>query len=434
MATTLAKWHRLDNSAKIFPMMTNKKNKNMFVLDFTLYDEVDPVVLQKALTLTIDRFPSFRVKLMSGIFWYYFEHNNLPPLVYPMSDIAFRKINHTNCNGYCFRVCYFGKRISAEFFHAICDGSGAGEFMKSLLYTYFNLLEKNVNSHKKVLTINSPIDPKEFEDSFLTYYQKVKLKDLKLKSFKVKPAYKINGVLFENNNNGIINVYCDSKKLLGIAREHNCTVTELVASLLILSIYDTQIKDTNKTTDDIALFLPINLRKIFPSITLRNFTLFSRVFANTSSDMQLKKLITIVHDCLLRDTNKDTLSNKISATVRAEKFLPMRIMPLFLKKIIFAVSNRVMGKKKKTATFSNIGVFPMPEDMQGLIDKVSFGINANPASPMTLTGVTVFDTFCLTFVRCITETKIEKRFVEYLQEIGLDVTVRSNYWEVANAL
>ena len=33
-----------------------------------------------------------------------------------------------NRSNYCFRVMYYGRRITLETFHAISDGTGASEF------------------------------------------------------------------------------------------------------------------------------------------------------------------------------------------------------------------------------------------------------------------------------------------------------------------
>lgn len=429
MAKKLSTWLRLDNSAKLFPLIVNKNNKNMFSLNFTLKDKVNPDVLQQALTITLPRFPSIKVSMKKGLFWYYFEHNERLALIYPLSATPFTKITPNNCNGYQFRVSYFENTIVAEFFHAITDGTGAGEFMKSLLYTYFNILEKNINSNGLILTVNSPVDPAEIEDSFLRYYRKIRLRNVKLGELQGRRAYKLDGILTNNNCNCIISMFCDGKSLLNLARAKGCTITELVGAILILSIYETQIKDKITTTDDIVLFMPINLRKIFPSITLRNFTLFCRASANATTDMQLETIIQLLHAALSKDTDKEKLTNTISTTVKGEKLLVLRVLPLILKTLIFKCTN-LWGKNKKTMTFSNIGVFKLPEDMRPLIRNVSFGINANPFAPSTLTVATTFDTCSMTFARCITSTAIEKRFCEYLTSMGLSLKVISNFCEV----
>jgi predicted nucleic acid binding AN1-type Zn finger protein len=71
MKTT--QWFRLDNVAKVFPVLAKNKQKNYFRLVFELNEPVDPIKLQLALEKTIKRFPTFQVRLRKGLFWYYFE-------------------------------------------------------------------------------------------------------------------------------------------------------------------------------------------------------------------------------------------------------------------------------------------------------------------------------------------------------------------------
>ncbi len=434
MAQRLAKWHRLDNSAKIYPMMVNKQNQNLFRIAYEMQQPVDPTLLQQALELTLTRFPSFKVKLMKGIFWYYFDTNDTKPKIHAMDDVAYAKITHNNCNGYPFRVNWFRNMVAVDFFHAVTDGAGANEFVKSLIYTYLNLAGHNIYPDCKIKTVGSPIDPKELEDSFVANYRKVRLKDLQINSLKGKPAYRIQGILLEGNGKGILHMYCDVRKLLDICHDMHCTITELLGALLILSVYETQVKDNPAKVDDMQLFLPINLRKFFHSRTLRNFTLFSRVSADWNTDMQLETLIARIHDSLARDMDKQLLSDKIATTVRGEKFMLFRLMPLFLKKIVFNVGNVFFGKNKRTATFSNIGIVDLPEDMRAHVRHVHFTIGANPKSPFTMTAASTFGELCISFVRAFGSTDIERRFARYLTDLGIDVSVASNFWEVDHAL
>ncbi len=108
---------------------------------------------------------------MKGVFWYYFDHNYSKLTVYPLDPTSIKKITDKNCNGYCFRVSYFKNQIVCDFFHAICDATGAAEFVKSLVYTYLNLLGNEIFSDQKVLTVGSPVTPEELEDSFLKNYK-----------------------------------------------------------------------------------------------------------------------------------------------------------------------------------------------------------------------------------------------------------------------
>lgn len=435
MATkSLAGWSRLDNSAKIYPMLVSKKSQNIFRLTVTLKEKINSDILLDALNITIERFPVFKVRLMKGAFWYYFDSNTAKLKVYPLEPLSFKKINDKNCGGYCFRVNYFDCQIAIDFFHVICDATGASEFLKSLVYTYLNLCGKQVYSDQKILTVGSPVNQEEMEDSFLTNYKKVPLSKLKVKDLQGKKAYHINGILFENTGNGIIHMYCDVHQLLDVCHAKKCTMTEYLGALFMMSIYESQIKDKISDADYIQLFVPINLRKIFPSKTLRNFSLFSRIGANPYEDMDMQKLINIMHTNLKKDMDKDVLKDKISTTVWAEKFFLVRFIPLFIKKIFFGFSNRFFGKSKKTATLSNFGVLNIPESMKEHIEDVSFSISSNATTPLSLSIISCKDKVCITFTRRITDTTIERNFAKYLTNDGIDVCVKSNFWEVDHAL
>ena len=339
MSEKAAKWLRLDNSAKIFPMMADKQNQNLFNIFVRLSEDVDKMILQRALEITIKRFPSMNVMLKRGVFWFYFEQHGGKPKVYDADPIVMKKISSSNCGGFCFRISCYKNVIYADFFHAVTDGTGAAEFVKSLLFTYFTLKGYPVDGEQKVLTVGSPVNPREYEDSFLTNYKKKKIKDLTISSLKGKKSYRISGIRFENAGKGVINMYAPAKQFVSVCREHNCTVTEMIGALFMLSVYETKIKPESLPPQDIQLFVPINLRKIFSSVTLRNFSLFSRIGVTATDDMTLQSLTSTIHECLKRDTQKEVLSDKISTTVYAEKFLPMRILPLFMKRLIFKISN-----------------------------------------------------------------------------------------------
>ena len=59
-------WRRLDNSAKIFPMSTGKKYSTVFRISTVLKEDIKPEILQKALTETLEKYQSFKVKMKAN--------------------------------------------------------------------------------------------------------------------------------------------------------------------------------------------------------------------------------------------------------------------------------------------------------------------------------------------------------------------------------
>ena len=66
---------KLDNAAKLFSL-DEKKNTNTFKLSVYLKDKVDAKILKSAVIKTLDKYPNFKVKMKSGMFWNYFKTNS----------------------------------------------------------------------------------------------------------------------------------------------------------------------------------------------------------------------------------------------------------------------------------------------------------------------------------------------------------------------
>ena len=132
-------WWTLDNAAKIFPSTGSAHDSKVFRFVCELRETVDPLVLQQALDRTIERFPMYRSVMKRGWFWYYLEDSSLPaqvhleelPPCYPIYPSIRRSL--------LFRVLYYRKRISLEVYHALTDGTGALNFLCSLVYEYLLL-------------------------------------------------------------------------------------------------------------------------------------------------------------------------------------------------------------------------------------------------------------------------------------------------------
>lgn len=63
------KWIELDNAGKIFPGQNMKRWSNVFRLSVHFKEKIAPEILKLALEDTLQRFPSFKVKMRKGFFW-----------------------------------------------------------------------------------------------------------------------------------------------------------------------------------------------------------------------------------------------------------------------------------------------------------------------------------------------------------------------------
>lgn len=116
-------WRRLDNSAKIFPISAGKKYSTVFRLSVVLTEKVEPNILKEAVNQALIKYISFKVKMKTGFFWFYFEENLKEPKVEEEKDYPCTYIDPKKNNDYLFKVTYFENKINIDIFHSLTDGN-----------------------------------------------------------------------------------------------------------------------------------------------------------------------------------------------------------------------------------------------------------------------------------------------------------------------
>ena len=61
---------KLDNAAKIYPAAKNRHWMALFRVSAELDEEIDPMLLSKALSRTLKRYPWLQCRLRRGLFWF----------------------------------------------------------------------------------------------------------------------------------------------------------------------------------------------------------------------------------------------------------------------------------------------------------------------------------------------------------------------------
>lgn len=421
-------WYRLDNSAKIYPIVTTRKTQSLFRAGAELNEKVDKEILSKAVGSALTRYPSFKVRLRRGFFWYYLEENILPPIVHEDDGIILKKVIDRDNNRYLFRLSFFEKRVNLDFFHALSDGTGACEFLKTLLLEYLKLKGYPVEAEGVIKEVGEEIEDEETEDSYLKYYKPKKLTEINVKDLSGSGAAAFDGALLFQSGYGMIEGTVEAKKLYELAKSYNTSVGTFLTALSLLSIYKAKIKKHHRKP--LLAFVPVNLRKIFPSVSLRNFTLFIRPTINTEEgENTLESYIERINPQMKEFVSEERLLNVISASVKFEKNIFIRLLPLPLKYLILKIGKNIFMTARQTLILSNIGTIVMPQSVKPYIDKIFINLNVNKLTPINL-GVCSYNDKCvLSFTRSIVDTEIERVFFKTLSDLGLSVKINSNSWE-----
>ncbi|QWC00346.1 hypothetical protein KHQ88_01900 [Mycoplasmatota bacterium] len=421
-------WFKLDNSAKIFPSVSNSSETNTFRVTVTLKEEVNVELLQEAVNIILERYPMFKVRLKKGIFWAYFDYNSKPFIVQKMDHRVCGEIIPIENNGYLFKVLYHHKDIAIEMFHSLADGGGVMQLLKSLVYEYLLLNRKPVTPDNIIATKNDKPEFEEYEDANAKYYNKKNRKHIP-----EEKAYRVKGTYLDDDQTGLISGVLNTKQMLELARKNDMTVTEYLTSVMMYIIYKTQIQyreHMRSNEKPVKIFVPVNLRKHFPSKTLRNFTNFIKTNMRMDKpDISFEEIKVLVKEQFSQGIKKEELIRKMSENVAFEKNVFLRMTPYFLKNYVLKIGFNMLGIKLNTMSLTNIGRTVFPESMKPYIYDVTAAIYAGKFNTIGCAIVSYEDKFKITFTRSIIENQIEREFFRHLTSQGLDIEIESNYVE-----
>ena len=418
----LPEWFRLDNAASIFPGQNTSTWSNIFRCGFELNEPVEPELLQKALERVLPRFPEFDVRIRKGLFWYYFEKNpNKAPLVMPDIKNPCHRVKFKENLGFLFRVYYRGNRISVDLYHALTDGYGNAVFTSTLVAEYLRLKGYSIPSGGMVYDINEAPKQSELEDSFVknaTSKGKLKRSD--------KWVYHAKGTKLPRHFVNITSGTMSFSEVHKITAAKGVTITEFFAALLLDVHCKKQLRE-NKKLKEVSVQIPIDLRKIYNSETLRNFTICLRVKVDPNlGEYSFDELLKQVSLQLRLANDEKKLNAMITANMGLERNPVLKFLPLAVKDLGVGVSFLITGEQTTTSLLSNVGLIRLPEEMLPLVKKPLFMPGPGKLNAARCGIGTVGDKLVFSITNIYKENDIEREFFRALVKMGIHVKIESN--------
>ncbi len=416
-------WYKLDLSAIVYPTLQRKDFSSVYRLSVLLKEEIDPAVLQKALDMTLSRFPTYKVAIRKGLFWRYLEPNNRPgPFVTPDIKNPCMPMPFKANNRYLLRVYYYGRRISLEAHHCLGDGTGGMCVLQTLTAVYLGLLGHPITPSGFVLDINASPDAEELEDAYMRYANaRVRPPRPGEKTYRVRgtkePFYTLNII------DGIMSV----REVMAVARTYDATLTEYLNAVLLYALMQKQEHDVPFRFRPVKIAMPVNLRRFFPSRTLRNFiTMVYPSIDPRLGDYTFKEIVDQVHHYMKYYINEKFLRGDITTNAATQRNPVIRVVPLFIKDFVVRTFYTKIQDKNSSAGLTNMGALKVPEDMKPYIERFDIYMG-QPFSSRTNCAIISFDdTLTINFASSIAEADVECLFFRKLVQDGIHVKIESN--------
>ncbi len=415
-------WFKLDNAGILFPGQNSSKWSNIFRTSVELKEEIDPVLLQKALDNIMPRFPMYAVRMRRGLFWYYLEKNPVAsPTAKPDVQNPCYRVKYKEADRYLFRVYYHNKNISVDFFHALTDGYGNSTFLFTLVAEYLRLQGHHISATGMIKDITENAKKSEIEDAFPKFAtSKAKASVLD------KHTYIPGGTRVPKHSVNLTLGTMSFKAVHDIAKEKGVTVTELFTAILMDIHIKRQLREKDKQKL-VAVQVPINLRNIYPTETLRNFSICLKVtidpnLGEYSFDEILREVSLQLR--LARDEKK--INATITHNLAFEKNLFLRVLPLFVKDVALGVATAVAAERTTSSYISNLGPVKLPDEMIPFIEKIYLVPGPGLHTAARCGVASIGDTLVFAFASIVKEADIERDFFTTLVKMGVHVKIESN--------
>lgn len=422
---TNRRWFALDNAAHLFPTIESDNRTAVFRLSVTLKQKIQKQVLQAALERVLGRFPTFRVRLVKGLFWNVLDENRNPITVEEDVRNPCMRLDYRRSRGHLLRVRYFNNRIAVEFFHSLTDGTGGMSFLLTLAAEYLDLLGHSIPRNGIILDTSKSPEAEELEDAFVRYYNPGIPRAAGEAS-----AFQFRGKAADSGTIHHIHGVIPFSRLKEAAQKHSTSITVFLTAVYIKVLQDIQEQGRAPARKSpIRLCIPVNLRNHFPSQTRRNFSHFLTPSINRWQEQRYEfpELLHSIHHQLVLNNRPRILKREFSPNVAAMTNPVIRAMPLFIKNLVIRLVSHSVGERMFSGMLSNLGNIDLPPELQSHVERLDFQLGPNRKIGSSLSMLGYNGNIYINFVRSTEEPEIERRFFRELIRQSVPVKIQSNW-------
>lgn len=421
-----SKWYRMDSSGMLYPMIGTLSNQSNYRLSFRLDQAVEESLLTQALERAYKRFPYYNVTIERGFFRHYLAQNPYPVKVWQDDGVLLGRTDFVQNNYHPIRISYWGNSVYITFFHGLGDGAAAKIFGSYLLCSYLALTGEDLDPDALY-----PVKDGETDNSYETYYRKIPFRE-GLGKTSGGNAAQIKGRFFVRDGLACTQGKIESAKVIEVAHKLGCTVGQLLAACALLAAVRTRAAVNAKHPP--IVFVPVDLRRLYPSNSMFNFVGMLKCVIPLDTPMTVEAYVAEVRRQLLEQATAEGLQPTVSFTSFLSKNPVVKWFPLGLKMLFSKVGRALAKQTKQTIICSNLGKVDLPVLAVKHLEDWSFCVNVNRRTPQNFGVVSYGDMLSVTWTRHIVQNDVDVEFYKIMRELGLDMTVNSNYREVGYAL
>ena len=415
-AETTRDWFTLDNAARIYPGALSEWSPDVYRISATLRAPIRVSTLAEAMRTVLPRFPYFQVHLRRGLFWYYLQRSQAVAGLFPMTDVPVSAMPEPIGGGYLLRAQARGATIAVDFSHVLTDGAGAICFLGTLVTRYLQLRGTMITNWAPFLDPDTPPEVGEFEDAYDRYQNPGLPAPPRLSS-----AYHLPDQA--EGRSRVITGRLPLDDVLGLARQLGVSLTAYLVAVYMDAMARVR-EATGGGHPVLRIEVPVDMRRLLPSQTMRNFSLF----VSPEIDLRLgrytfEEIVQRVHHLLRLQVDRKELSRQVARNVRAAHLPLLRVLPLRLKDPLFALVRERFGETPYSGVLSNVGRIEVPADILPEVESFDVMLGPNPRMKKTCVVLSFRDDLVVNFGSVVASRALERLFFTHFVRAGVRVGV-----------
>lgn len=386
-------------------------------------DPVDKERLQQAITNIIPkRFPYFQVYLKESFFAYVLERTDDIPKLEEDSRYTNRYVDFHDEN-FLFLFRTDGTNIALEMSHIISDGYGTMVLLLSVTAEYLRLGGIEVEESPQVFRPDDPIDPEEWSCAYTELFNS------KGPSMKPdKPAFIPAGDAINLEHYFTTRLHMDVEKVKIMARERKVTLVVFMSGIYVWAIqelYLAELKKGNvKPGRPLRFQIPVNLRRDYPTKSLKNFSyIYSPVFtiSRPEEKRDVEDLIKLIADEIRHERHGQVVENQLRRNVRLTTNPLYKYMPRVIKERLLAWFYQLFARGLYSGVLTSLGDVKLPAEIEEQVASLDILACNSPAPGRNSTMFSYKGLLEMNIGSTVDNMDLEDLIVGKIKEMGLNV-------------
>lgn len=407
------KAYTIDNASLLFLSLLQKNHSNSFRFTMTLTENVCPDTLQTAVDRIYRRFPTIIARFRAGFFHYLQIPVTEPPQVQPDPGLLYT-MSKQELGKCAFRVFYKENTVSIEVFHALTDGYGAIACFTTLMAEYLRLKHDiAIPVEKTLIDLNETPVHDEVSDA---YERHETGKPLLVPS---RYSYQIPGQAPSIRGIKWVSTKISTESLLDASHHYGVSMTSLLSAIMAKSIMEQQLENTcGKASQPVRIMVPVDLRRMFPSKTLRNFVLYALPTMEPHElNSPIAELLKSFGQQIKNQAERKRMASIMAYNVRTQDSWYFRAIPWFLKSLALRIGYRIWGGSNSSVTVTNLGNIQLPDQMAPYVQDINVALTPRARSPYGCGVLSYNGIVNISISRYNPESTLENRFFRNLYSV-----------------